>query len=41
MAQNFGMRKRLDISVAFHFSRHCHVWQEEAPSPRLADLLSN
>jgi transcriptional regulator GlxA family with amidase domain len=20
---------------------HCHIWQEEAPSPRLADLLSH
>ena len=22
-------------------SGYCHIWQEEAPSPRLADLLSH
>jgi hypothetical protein len=23
------------------FKGHCHIWQEEAPSPRLVDLLSH
>ena len=27
--------------VVYHPHGHCHIWQEEAPSPRPADMLSH